>query len=35
VRRGRDTWEAQYETIGGGDAEKGKAIIDDVLTSKK
>lgn len=35
VQRGRGTWEAQYKTIGGGDAEKGKAIVDEIMAAKK
>lgn len=35
VKRGRSTWEEQYKTIGGGDAAKGKAIVDEIMAAKK
>lgn len=35
IEKGRSIWPSQYGLIGGGDAAKGKAIVDDVLKAMK
>ena len=35
IRLGRTAWPKCYEIIGGGDAGKGKAIMDMIMAKKK